>query len=190
MTGSPANSISHIGIVCPGMVTLHSLSNGRDSGYGPSPSLFQSFTSSSDEDDSVDLPGRTHPGVTPPIAIPPCLRSAQRHKISYHSRQEIIHKAAQNPMLIRRGRSKSCPATSRASARQRLPVSLRRTFTPVPTHESSCFIPRGDNNEHCHLKSSHKTESAIIQDPNDLSRKEGEFDEFTLIFALLVLYSL
>ena len=180
MTGSPTNSVSHIGTVCPGMVTLHSLSRGRDSGYVPSPSSFHYFTSSSDEDEPVDLPGRSRPGVTPPIAIPPCLQSAQRHKLSHHSRQEIYHKAAQNPMPIRRGRSKSCPATLRASLSQHLPMSLRRTFTPVPTHGSSCFIPTRDANGQCLLMSSHQTESTITQDPNSLSQEEGEFDDFAL----------
>ncbi|XP_063858620.1 uncharacterized protein LOC135099894 isoform X4 [Scylla paramamosain] len=184
MTGSPTNSVSHIGTVCPEMVTLHSLSSGQDSGYAPSPSSFHSFTSSSDEDESTDLPGRSCPGITPPIAIPPCFRSSQRHKISRHSRQETFHKAAQNPASIRRDRSKSCPATSRASVLQRLPVSLRRTFTPVPTHGSSCFIPTGDTNRQCLLMSSHRTESTIIQDPKDLSKEGGTFGHQCRVLVL------
>lgn len=170
---SPTKSASHIGTVYPGMVTLHSLSSGRDSGYVPSPSSFYSFTSSSDEDEPTDLRGRSRPRVTPPIAIPPCLPAAQRHKPNHHSRQENFHKTAQTPMLIRRGRSKSCPATSRASVLQRLPVSIRHTFTPVPSHGNSSFIPTGDTNGQCLLMSSHKTDSTITQDPEDLNKEGG-----------------
>ena len=185
VAGRPTNTISQIGTGFQGLVTLHSLSGGRDSGYVPSPSSFHSFTSSSDEDESVDnLPERPRPGATPPITIPSSrLLPALRQQISRCSRQEASPEAIQDSTSIIRGRSKSCPAFSRAPALPRLQVPHRLAVTPVPAYGSTCFMPAASTNGQCLLLPPDKTAN-IIQDARDLI-EEGEF---SLLVALPLLY--
>lgn len=181
MAGSPANSVSHIDIDCQGLVTLHSLSSGQDSGYGPSPS-FHSF--SSDENEPTDSPEKPRPGVTPPITIPySCLRPPLRRQTSHRSRQEASREAVQCSTSIKRGRSKSCPAASRPSVLPRLQVPHRLTVTPLPVHESTFSMPVINADGQQLLLPSLKTTNRTTPDAKDLMEEGGEC---VLLAALLV----
>lgn len=132
-----------------GLLTLHSLGGGHDSGYIPSPSSACSFTFSSDEEEPV-APGHPRPGVTPPIAIPQTQLRAIPHA---HRRPVRPASPTETPSFeditpVRRGRTRSCPepvcspATSRAPVPRFLPPSVTTNTTAVtPAHGRTCSMP-------------------------------------------------
>ncbi|KAK3859460.1 hypothetical protein Pcinc_034438 [Petrolisthes cinctipes] len=130
-----------------GLLTLHSLGGGHDSGYIPSPSSACSFTFSSDEEEPV-APGHPRPGVTPPIAIPQTQRRANSHA---HRRPARPASPPGTPLLeditpVRRGRTRSCPEDICALATSRTPVpkfpnSVAATASATPAHGRTCSMP-------------------------------------------------
>ncbi|XP_053639454.2 uncharacterized protein [Cherax quadricarinatus] len=138
-----------------GMITLHSLGCGRDSGYVPSPSSANSFTFSSDEDEPKAAATVPQLGVTPPIAIPHA-----RHRPTHHlAVKEQRHKEEMKPPVltkeeiepntqkedwkpINRRRVRSCPEQMRASVLPRAPVPrFPITLTPNPSHGRNWSTP-------------------------------------------------
>lgn len=131
-----------------GLLTLHSLGGGHDSGYIPSPSSACSFTFSSDEEEPV-APSHPRPGVTPPIAIPQTQLRAIPHA---HRRPVRPAPPTETPSFeditpVRRGRTRSCPepvcspATSRTPV-PRFPPSVTTTTTAAtPAHGRTCSMP-------------------------------------------------
>lgn len=128
-----------------GLLTLHSLGGGHDSGYIPSPSSACSFTFSSDEEEPVAPGHPSRPGVTPPIAIPQTQLRAIPHA---HRRPVRPASPTGTPSFeditpVRRGRTRSCPepvcspATSRAPV-PRFPPSVTAA---TPAHGRTCSMP-------------------------------------------------
>lgn len=126
-----------------GLLTLHSLGGGHDSGYIPSPSSACSFTFSSDEEEPV-AQGHPRPGVTPPIAIPQTQLRAIPHA---HRRPVRPASPKETPSFeditpVRRGRARSCPESMCSPATSRAPSVVPR-FPPsvTPAHGRTCSMP-------------------------------------------------
>lgn len=128
-----------------GLLTLHSLGGGHDSGYIPSPSSACSFTFSSDEEEPV-APGHPRPGVTPPIAIP----QTQLRAIPHAHRRPHVRPASPTgtPSLedttpVRRVRHRSCPELMCSPATSRTPVPRfpPSVTTTTPAHGRTCSMP-------------------------------------------------
>ncbi|XP_071516188.1 uncharacterized protein [Panulirus ornatus] len=128
-----------------GLVTLHSLCCGRDSGYVPSPSSTQSFTFSSDEDEPKATP-TPRPGVTPPIAIPHA-RHRPTHRPPTPEKNHQEKTTPKSPVEekwtpTQRCRTRSCPEEVRPPTLPRTPVPrFPSTLTPTPAHGRNWSTP-------------------------------------------------
>ncbi|XP_045593247.1 uncharacterized protein [Procambarus clarkii] len=130
-----------------GMVTLHSLGYGHDSGYIPSPSSANSFTFSSDEDEPrPKVATAPQKGVTPPIAIPHARRRPAHHLANKEQRHQDETKHEVPPKEdwtpVQRGRTRSCPDQMRPPVLPRAPVPrFPLTLTPKPNHGRNWSTP-------------------------------------------------